>query len=96
MVCKSLNTQIAYFYGKNRGIILGWDKQDATLEKQDSTVRELKEFKEQTGNGLQDIKTDYGKFSVYMERIIDSMEKDRKDFRDAIEKLAKAIVDSKK
>ncbi|PIV69520.1 MAG: hypothetical protein COS08_04580 [Euryarchaeota archaeon CG01_land_8_20_14_3_00_38_12] len=57
---------------------------------------EVKEFRLETKENFQTMKNDYGKISLYMERIIESTEKDRKDFRDAIKELARAIVESKK
>lgn len=41
------------------------------------------------------VRTDYGKISVYIEKILETMAQDRKDFRDAIERLAKAIESKK-
>ncbi len=56
---------------------------------------ELKGFREETNQQFTAMKTDYGKISVYMEKIIEGMAQDRKDFRDAIEKLANAIASRK-
>jgi acylphosphatase len=81
-------------------------KQDQMLEKQDETVSTLKEFRQDTMQRFDIIDAKYGKIAENMEkaieainrtctnteRLLEKTERDRKDFRDSIEKLANAIL----
>jgi acylphosphatase len=85
------------------------EKQDQMLEKHDQTISVIKEFREDTMQRFDTLDTKYGKIAENMEKAIDAInrtctnterllektERDREDFRGAIEKLANAILSKK-
>ena len=85
-------------------------KQDETVNILKQNNREMKEFRQDTMQRFDIIDTKYGKIAENMEmaigainrtctnteRLLEKTERDRKDFRDAIEKLTNAIIEISK
>jgi acylphosphatase len=77
-------------------------KQDQMLTKQDETnatikcgVDEMREFRTETQQNFANLDTKYGKIGDNMERILEELKEERKEYRDSIEKLVNAILESK-
>ena len=82
-------------------------KQDQTVSIIKSGVDETREFREENKTILQDFHHDtiqrfdnldakYGKIAENMERILEELKEERKEYRESIEKLVNAIIESRK
>jgi acylphosphatase len=78
-------------------------KQDVMIEKQDETISiiksgvdDLHEFRTETHQNFADLDRKYGKIAASIERILDELKEERKGYRESIEKLVKAIIESGK
>lgn len=78
-------------------------KQDQMLGKQDETIAliksgvdEMREFRTETQQNFGDLDTKYGKIAENIERILEELKDERKEYRESIEKLVNAILKSKK
>ena len=78
-------------------------KQDQMLTKQDETtvsirsgVDEMRELRTETQQNFANLDTKYGKIAENMARILDELKEERKEYRDSIEKLVTAILESKR
>lgn len=65
------------------------------LNKQDKTVETLVEFKDQTNENFQVMDEKYGRIADNMEKMLVEMKEERKDFRKSVDRLVKAILNSK-
>ncbi len=77
-------------------------KEDQMLTKQDETIAtitcgvdEMREFRTETQQNFANLDTKYGKIGDNMERILEELKEERKEYRDSIEKLVNAILESK-
>jgi len=78
-------------------------KQDQMLTKQDETIAviksgvdEMQEFRTETQQNFANLDTKYGKIAENMERILEELKEERKEYRESIEKLVNAILESKR
>jgi acylphosphatase len=78
-------------------------KHDQTLEKQDQTISiigsgvdEMREFRTETQQNFANLDTKYGKSTENMEWILEELKEERKEYRESIEKLVTAILESKR
>jgi len=95
-IAERMDEAVKHLKGVKKGMYEVRDEVKGSRKDIKGVGDEVKEFRLETKENFQTMKNDYGKISLYMERIIESTEKDRKDFRDAIKELARAIVESKK
>ena len=83
------------------------DKQDQTLTVIKSGVNEMRESREENKTLLLDFHQDtiqrfdnldakYGKIAENMERILEELKEERKEYRESIERLVNAIIESRK
>ncbi len=83
------------------------DKQDQTLTVIKSGVSEMRESREENKTLLLDFHHDtiqrfdnldakYGKIAENMERILEELKEERKEYRESIERLVNAIIESRK
>jgi len=83
------------------------DKQDQTLTVIKSGVDEMRESREENKTLLLDFHHDtiqrfdnvdakYGKIAENMERILEELKEERKEYRESIERLVNAIIESRK
>ena len=79
------------------------EKQDQMLGKQDETIAvtksgvdETREFREETQQNFATMDTKYGKIAENMERILEELKEERKEYRESVEKLVAAIIESRK
>jgi len=77
-------------------------KQDQMLGKQDETISiiksgvdEMREFRTETQQNFGNLDIKYGKIAENMERILEELKEERKEYRESIEKLVNAILKSK-
>ena len=61
-----------------------------------SGVDETREFRTETQQNFANLDTKYGKIAENMARILDELKEERKEYRDSIEKLVTAILESKR
>ena len=78
-------------------------KQDLMIGKQDQTISiiksgvdEMREFRTETQQNFANLDTKYGKIAENMERILEELKEERKEYRESIEKLVNAILESKR
>ena len=95
-IAERMDEAVKHLKGVKKGMYEVRDEVKGSRKDIKGVGDEVKEFRLETKENFQTMKNDYGKISLYMERIIESTEKDRKDFRDATKELARAIVESKK
>ena len=95
-IAERMDEAVKHLKGVKKGMYEVRDEVKGSRKDIKGVGDEVKEFRLETKENFQTMKNDYGEISLYMERIIESTEKDRKDFRDAIKELARAIVESKK
>ena len=86
-----------------RGFATLTGKQDQMLTKQDETIAvirsgvdEMQEFRTETQQNFANLDTKYGKIAENMERILEELKEERKEYRESIEKLVNAILESKR
>jgi acylphosphatase len=79
------------------------EKQDVMIGKQDQTISiiksgvdETQEFRTETQQNFANLDTKYGKIAENMERILEELKEERKEYRVSIEKLVNAILESKR
>jgi acylphosphatase len=79
------------------------EKQDVMIGKQDQTISiiksgvdETQEFRTETQHNFANLDTKYGKIAENMERILEELKEERKEYRVSIEKLVNAILESKR
>jgi acylphosphatase len=83
------------------------DKQDQTLTVIKSGVNEMRESREENKTLLRDFHHDtiqrfdnldakYGKIAENMERILEELKEERKEYRETVERLVNAIIESRK
>ena len=79
------------------------EKQDVMIGKQDQTISiiksgvdEMQEFRTETQQNFANLDTKYGKIAENMERILEELKEERKEYRESIEKLVNAILESKR
>jgi acylphosphatase len=79
------------------------EKQDVMIGKQDQTISiirsgvdEMREFRTETQQNFANLDTKYGKIAENMERILEELKEERKEYRESIEKLVNAILESKR
>ncbi len=79
------------------------EKQDVMIGKQDQTISiiksgvdEMREFRMETQQNFANLDTKYGKIAENIERILEELKEERKEYRDSIEKLVNAILESKR
>ncbi len=79
------------------------EKQDRVLGKQDETIAVIKsgvdvmhEFRTETQQNFANLDTKYGKIAENMERILEELKEERKEYRESIERLVNAIIESRK
>jgi acylphosphatase len=79
------------------------EKQDVMIGKQDQTISiirsgvdEMREFRTETKQNFTNLDTKYGKIAENMERILEELKEERKEYRESIEKLVNAILESKR
>jgi len=83
------------------------EKQDKTLATIKSDVDEMRESREETKTLLLDFHHDtiqrfdildakYGKIAENMERILEELKEERKEYRETVERLVNAIIESRK
>jgi len=71
-------------------------KQDETIAVIKSSVDEMREFRTETQQNFANLDTKYGKIAENMERILEELKEERKEYRESIEKLVNAILESKR
>jgi acylphosphatase len=79
------------------------EKQDVMIGKQEQTISimrsgvdEMREFRTETQQNFANLDTTYGKIAENMERILEELKEERKEYRESIEKLVTAILESKR
>lgn len=79
------------------------EKQDVMIGKQDQTISiirsgvdEMRELRTETQQNFANLDTKYGKIAENMERILEELKEERKEYRESIEKLVTAILESKR
>ena len=70
-------------------------KQDETIATIKCGVDEMRESRTETQQNFANLDTKYGKLGENMERILEELKEERKEYRDSIEKLVNAILESK-
>ena len=71
-------------------------KQDKNISIIKSGVDDMREFRTETQQNFANLDTKYGKIAENMERILEELKEERKEYREAIEKLVAAIIESRK
>ena len=79
------------------------EKQDQILGKQDETIEVIKSgvdvmhaFRTETHQNFANLDTKYGRIAENMERILEELKEERKEYRESIERLVNAIIESRK